>query len=276
MVFNPKEALAKEMAVEEPDLNLAYAALLLAAHLTGNFDVDSYLARLDHMAQAIRARVPAAAEQERLATLNEFLFEEFGFRGNAQDYYNPNNSFLNKVLELKTGIPISLSVVYLELGWRLGLPLWGAGLPGHFMVGYGPPAEALYVDVFNRGQTLNEADCFTLAHVPASRQQAFKQEFLRPVTKKALLYRMLLNLKLIYAGLENWAAAYKTVDLMLTIRPNEPGELRDRGLLAYRLKRLQAAISDLTEYLFRAPDSPDAARIKQQLRAMEEEYLRLN
>jgi regulator of sirC expression with transglutaminase-like and TPR domain len=272
-----KDTFAQEVTQEEDQINLARAALLISTYLNQTFDARRYLALLDDMAESARPAVLAAPDdREIIEALNHYLFEELKFQGNVQDYYNPVNSFLNQVLDSKRGIPISLSAVYMETGWRLKLPLWGVGLPWHFVVGYGPPASPIYIDVFNQGKILSEQDCLSLARVPSARYSSFKQQFLKPVAKTAILYRMLLNLKHIYIRLEDWDAAYKTVDLMLVVRPDMSHEYRDRGLLAYRLKRLQEAMFDLKHYLFLVPNSPDEAQLKQQIETIEQELLRLN
>jgi regulator of sirC expression with transglutaminase-like and TPR domain len=216
-----KDTFAQEVTQEEDQINLARAALLISTYLNQTFDARRYLALLDDMAESARPAVLAAPDdREIIEALNHYLFEELKFQGNVQDYYNPVNSFLNQVLDSKRGIPISLSAVYMETGWRLKLPLWGVGLPWHFVVGYGPPASPIYIDVFNQGKILS--------------------------------------------------------DLMLVVRPDMSHEYRDRGLLAYRLKRLQEAMFDLKHYLFLVPNSPDEAQLKQQIETIEQELLRLN
>jgi regulator of sirC expression with transglutaminase-like and TPR domain len=272
-----KETFERELAKKEEQLNLAYANLLFSEYLTEPFDSATYLSLLDDMADQIwQVVAETATGREAVERLNQHLFEDLKFRGNASDYYNANNSFLHQVLELRTGIPISLSLVYLEIGWRLGLPVWGVGLPGHFIVAYGEPAEPLFIDVFNRGRLLSEDDCMNLARVSSSSRAQFKKRFLRPVGKKAMLYRMLLNLKQIYVKNEDWKPAYNTVDLMLAVAPDQTTELRDRGLIGYRLEQLQQATFDLQRYLFLNPHTPDAAWLKQRLEEMEQELLRLN
>ncbi len=272
-----KKAFSRELAKSEEDLNLAYANLLFSEYLTEAFDTAHYLSLLDEIADSVwRSVAESSADRETVDRLNQYLFEDLNFGGNSRNYYSANNSFLHKVLELRTGIPISLSLVYLEVGWRLGLPVWGVGLPGHFMVGYGEPVTPIYIDVFNRGRILNENDCINMVRVSSSSRQRFKERFLKPVSKRAMLYRMLLNLKQIFVKAEDWRSAFKTVDLMLVVSPDQPTDLRDRGLIGYRLKRLQSATFDLQRFLFLAPNTPDAAWLKQRLEEMEEELLRLN
>jgi regulator of sirC expression with transglutaminase-like and TPR domain len=169
-----------------------------------------------------------------------------------------------------------LSLVYLEICWRLGLPVWGVNLPKHFVVGYGLPGDSFYIDVFNQGRILTEDDCLALCQTPPSNRLAVEKEFSEPATKKTILFRMLSVLKQIYVAMENWEAAYNTVDLMFIVQPDQITELRDRGLLAYRLNHLHEAISDLERYLFLAPRNSDARWVDRQLEMMEEKLLRLN
>jgi regulator of sirC expression with transglutaminase-like and TPR domain len=272
-----KEAFACELAKQETQLDLAQAALLLSEYLTQPFDCSAYLARLDQMAEETRSVVAGAITPlQQIEALNNYIFGQLNFLGNSGNYYLPDNSFLNRVLDTKTGIPISLSVIYLEVGRRLALPLWGIGMPGHFIVGGGSRSKPIYIDVFNRGALLSEDECLAICHVSPTERQAFRERYLQPSHKKAILFRMLLNLKQIYVRRESWLEAYKTVDLMLLVYPTQLEELRDRGLLAYRLGRLQEAIFDLNRYLFLRPTGQDIEWLAERVEKMEEKLMRLN
>jgi regulator of sirC expression with transglutaminase-like and TPR domain len=278
MPSTAKEAFNRELAKSDPQINLARAALLMSEHLNRMSHLeDYYLALLDDMAEALQPTMRRAkTAPEQVKALTHFLFAELGFHGNGDNYYDPNNSFLDKVLDRRAGIPISLSVICLEIGWRLGLPLAGLGLPGHFIVGYGVPDAPIYFDAFNGGTILTEDDCLALCRVPFSERRTFREQFLIPASKKAILFRMLLNLKQIYLRQENWEEAYRTIDLMLAIQPDQMGELRDRGVVAYRLNRLREATFDFQRYLFLNPDAADANWLKQHLEMIEERLSRLN
>jgi regulator of sirC expression with transglutaminase-like and TPR domain len=272
-----RESFAKEVARDDSGMNLAYAALLISEYLTHAADIAAYLAILDELAARAQPAVQAAkTDVDIVEALNQFLFNKLNFAGNSGNYYHPDNSFLNKVLDQRTGIPISLSVIYLEIGLRLGLPLWGIGMPRHFIVGYGTQTRPIYIDVFDQGRILNEDDCLAICHVAPADRLAFKHDYLKPTPNRAIIFRMLLNLKQIYVTWEDWTNAYKTVDLMVLTRPAEITEVRDRGLLAYRLDRLQDAIFDIKRYLFLASDSVDAGWLENRLEAMEERLNRLN
>lgn len=277
-LFQAKDKFAKEIARDETELNLARAALLLAGHITQSGETPTYyLNLLDDMARAVQLAVDSASTPlAALERLNHYLFTELGFYGNREDYYNPNNSFLNQVLDLRTGIPISLSVIYLEIGWRLGLSLQGIGMPGHFIVSYKLPDDAIYVDVFNGGRILSEDDCLALSTALVTNRALFRQNYLLPVSKKAILFRMLMNLKQIYLQHEAWEPAHRTLDLMLLVRPDQSDEFRDRGLVALRLQRWQEADFDIRRYLFLTPNAPDLVELKQHLDIIEEHLSRLN
>ena len=278
MAMTAKEAFAAEVKKKEAQLSLAEAALLMAEHLTGPINRSLYRHLLRDMANTIRPKMAAAgSDRGRIEMFNHYLFEELRFVGNSDNYYHPHNSFLNVVLDQRRGIPITLSLVYLEIGWRLGLPLVGLGFPGHFMVGYDiDRADPLVIDVFEAGQILTLTDCLARFELPETDLILFKQDYIKSASKRAILLRMLLNLKRIYVTLNDWEAGYKTVDLMIKIEPDAATEIRDRGLIAYRLDRLQEAIYDIRHYLFLAPDSPDAGWLRQHLRQMEERLGRLN
>lgn len=272
-----KAAFAQEVEQDEYALNLAQAALLMSQYLTQPFDSSIYLMALDEIADCVRPKIDAARSNvEIVSILRRYMFEELKFTGNMKSYYHPHNSFLNKVLDVRYGIPISLSVVYLELCWRLGLPAFGIGLPGHFIVGYGLPSNPLYIDVFNEGKILREEDCMKLCQMAQPDSSSFRRDYLQPTSKTAILFRMLMNLRHIYLGLENWEAAYHTIDLMLTIHPDMTDVLRDRGLLAYRLERFHDARFDLQQYLLMVPNDADTNWLENHLDNMDTKFLRLN
>ena len=276
MTANEKTAFLAQLAKDD-NLELAHAALLMAAYLDETVDPAVYLNRLSGMGAAGRPLVEAEVEVGgQIESLNRYFFQELGFHGNENDYYNPDNSFLNKVLDQRSGIPISLSVLYLELGWQFGLPLYGVGMPLHFIVGCRINDQPHFIDVFNQGNWLSEADCLDICQLPLSDLEPFRREHLQPVSKKAILFRMLLNLKQIYINQKVWDRAYKVVDLLLEIQPDQPSEIRDRGLIAYRLNHLQEAIFDIKHYLSYSPDQGEADWLREHVVKMEEKLLRSN
>jgi regulator of sirC expression with transglutaminase-like and TPR domain len=273
-----RDAFAKTITQNhDSQINLAYAALLFAEYLTQPIDSSYYLALLDEMAELAEAVVkPGGPDLRVIGAFNHYMFDQLKFLGNERDYYYPGNSFLNQVLDSKTGIPISLSAIYLEIGWRLGLPLWGVGMPRHFLVGYGLPHDPIYIDPFNQGKVLGEDDCLAICHVSPQDRLAFRSDFLQPATKKSILFRMLLNLKHIYIDQSCWEEAYKTVDLMLLVYPNHLNELKDKGLLAYRTERLHEAVFSLNRYLFLAPKNKESAWVEERVKVIDEKLMQLN
>ncbi len=267
--MSPEEARqAFAAAIDRSDeaIDLARAALYLAAEEYPALDVDAYVGRLDALAADV-AELPleTPAPLGRLLNLSAYLFAEQGFAGNARSYYDPRNSFLNEVLDRRTGIPITLCVVYLELGWRLGLPLAGVGMPGHFLVGYYPPYHVQYVDVFNQGRMLDRDDCVLMLRGMYGGGFVFQEEHLAPVDKRQILTRMLMNLKAIYSQRQDWDRALAVVERLLLLRPGHPLELRDRGLIQIRRGALRAAHADLERYLRLAPEADDRPAIRDQL-----------
>jgi len=215
------------------------------------------------MSEEIKRRVSHNSDPHSLIIeINRYLFTEEGFRGNEDDYYDPRNSFLNDVLDIKTGIPITLSVLYIEIASRLGLTLLGVGFPGHFIVKYSGMEGEILVDPFNKGRILSIKDCKEILDRIYGGRMQFHSEFLQPVTKKEILSRMLHNLKGIYLNSTNYLKALSIVDMILLIDPEAMDELRDRGLLYYNLECFTQALSDLETYLRHATKAEDAELIR--------------
>ena len=267
--MTPDEARARFAALaagEERDLDLARAALYVAAEEYSDLDVDAYVERLATMARDVAALpLETGAPLGRLLALNQYLFAEHGFIGNAYNYYDPRNSFLNEVLDRHTGIPITLSAIYLEIGWRLELPLAGVGMPSHFLVGYYADPEPRYVDVFGQGVLLTRDDCATRLRDTFGSGFVFRDEYLAPVSKRQILTRMLTNLKQVYGQREEWDRALAAAERTLLLNPDQPGELRDRGAIHLRRGALHAAQADLERYAQLAPQANDLPAVRDQL-----------
>ncbi len=247
----------------EAELPLAEAALLIAAEEYPQLHPGPYLRRLDLLAERVRDRLSdETAPLVLLQELSRVLFQEERFQGNAQDYYDPRNSFLNDVLDRRLGIPITLSVVYLEVGWRLGLPLVGVNFPGHFLVRYEGEAVRILVDPFQGGELRFEGDAQALLDRVYGGTVALVPEYLRPAGKKDILARILANLKGIYLNAHDDGRALAAVERLQLLRPGEPDELRDRGTILARLGRPGEAREELQRYLERAPGAADRRRIE--------------
>ncbi|HET9984069.1 MAG TPA: transglutaminase-like domain-containing protein [Longimicrobiales bacterium] len=254
---------AAMVAAPEAELDLAAAALLIAAEEYPQLGTGPYLRRLDLLAERTRDRL--ADETAPLVVLQELsrvLFVEEGFRGNTEAYYDPRNSFLNDVLDRRAGIPITLSVVYLEVGWRLGLPLAGVNFPGHFLVRYTGEALTLLVDPFQNGEIRFADQAQELLDRVYGGTVELRSEFLRPAGKRDILVRILANLKSIYLNTRDDARALAAVERILLVRPDALEEVRDRGMILARSGRLDEAVADLEHYLDAAPEAPDARRVR--------------
>lgn len=265
MTSPARERFTALVSGPEEDLDLAEAALLIAQEEQPDLDVARYLKRLDQLADAVRAALPPSpTPQDTLKCLNTHLFFREGLRGNTSEYYDPRNSFLNDVLDTKTGIPITLSVIYMEVGRRLGLALVGIGFPGHFLVRYSGPDGEQILDPFLGGASLSETQLAAkLRNMYGDNNPLAAQvsKLLTPATKKEILTRMLGNLKGVYLNKGDFERALGVIDRMLLIRPDAATEFRDRGAVQQRLGRMQGAVRDFKQYLELAPDAPDADRI---------------
>jgi regulator of sirC expression with transglutaminase-like and TPR domain len=221
-------------AVTGPEnrLDLGRAALLIASEEYPGLDILRYVARLEAMAAAVRPRVGTTDDpREKIDSLNTYLFEERGFRGNTQQYYDPRNSFLNDVIDRKLGIPITISVVYMEVGRRVEMPLQGVGMPGHFIVKYADAEEDIFIDPFNQGRVLSRQACAELIREMYSEPVPFQEAFLAPVTKKQIIARILMNLKAIYLHTTDHRKALSVVERLLLIQPDAEQEVKDRAAL---------------------------------------------
>ena len=247
-------------ALNGPGEAIASAALALAGVEYPGLDIEPYLQRLERMGEAAAARLHSRSGEQmdaRIATLNAYLFEELGFTGNREHYDDPRNSYLNEVLDRRTGIPISLSVVYLEVGRRAGLRLEGVNFPGHFLVRAPaePGVEDLIVDPFHSGALLSEIDCRQLLRQHLGDEAAFDPMLLATATRQQIVVRMLVNLKRLYVRMRSFPQARFVADLLLAVDPSALSELRDRGLLAYHMEDFAAALRDLEAYLRLMPRS---------------------
>lgn len=257
-------------------MDLAVAALLIARAENPDLDIQKYLDRLDRLAAEATA---AGAERDplrRLHRLREFLFEEQGFRGNAEEYYEPRNSFLNDVLDRRLGIPITLSLVLIEVGRRLGLAIHGIGLPAHFIAGFQADRCRVLLDPFNGGAILTPEGCQDVVSRVLGRPVELGEEHFAPVTKRQFLIRMLNNLKAIYFKQEAWEKALGISERLLLLDPDNHCETRDRGLVLVNLGELQRAALDWETYLRKSPESPDTDSVRSRLRRVRQALASLN
>lgn len=262
-----RSRFAAVIAAAEEQVDLAEGALLIAAEEYPRLNIKDYLDRIQHMAELVKERMGLELEPEKLIKeINRYLFDEEGFRGNSEDYYDPRNSFLNEVIDRQKGIPITLSILYMEIAWRLDLPLVGVGLPGHFIVKYEAADREILINPFHRGTLLSEEDCQRTLDRIYGGKIAFHRGLLTPVPKRLILTRMLNNLKGIYLERRDFPRALGVVERLLMIHPDSPTELRDRGLVYGEMKILSHAITDLQRYLEIAEEAEDREAIADRLR----------
>jgi regulator of sirC expression with transglutaminase-like and TPR domain len=266
MPSNTRERFAQLVASPEEDLNLAEAALLIAQEEQPELDIPAYLNRLDELAATVRARLPESpAFADIIQELNTLLFREEGLAGNQSDFGDPRNSFLNEVLDRKLGIPITLSVVYIEVGTRLGVPLVGVGFPGHFLVKYEDSQGETVLDPFMGGMILTQEQLEEKLRTMYGPQNPFLAQIprlLAPADKKDILIRMLRNLKQIYMQKEDTERALNVMERILLIAPDHPIEVRDRGAIHHRMGHQQLAVRDFRRYLELAPKAEDAKAVR--------------
>jgi len=261
----------------EGEVPLLDTALAIAMLEYPNLDRQAYRRRLDEWARTLRRRLPAdPGIEERLRALNQFLFTEQGFAGNLENYYDPRNSFINDVLDQRRGIPLTLSIVYIELGRRLGLPLEGVSFPGHFLVRLSMEDGALVLDPFNRGVSLSEEDLDRLLQDVASDRPDDLGRLLAAARKPEIVIRLLRNLKAVYQRDGQAEKALEIVNLILAIDPTQLPEYRDRGLILTELDCNRAAAADLDHYLTHYPADEDADAIRALIEELAEEPQRLH
>lgn len=266
MATDPYKAFRQAVDRPEENIDLGRAALTIALPDYPDLDVAAYLARIEDLAVEVARCAGVDADIYRsLAALNHVIFTEHGFRGNRDNYFDPKNSFLNQVLERKLGIPISLSVLYLEVGQRVGLNLAGVGFPGHFLVKYSGQSEEIVIDPFSGGEIRSRSDLDRMLREVFGRNVEFAQEFLAPVSKKQILKRMLTNLKAIYHKKNDMVKVLLVLDRLIILDPAAAEEVRDRGLLYLRLECFTQAREDLQTYLRLAPKAEDARAIREKV-----------
>ncbi len=268
---------AELVSRDEHGLELDRAALLIAAEEYPNLNVEESLSLLDQISEQARAQDDFFADPlTRIMRLSNFLFDELEFRGNAENYYDVRNSFLNDVITRRTGIPITLSVLMMEVGRRIGLRLFGVGMPGHFLVKYVDEEQEIFADPFHGGRIVDEDRCRQLIEQMYDGRMPFSLSFLHAVTKKQILSRMLQNLKGVYAKANDHYKLLGLIERALMINPDSAAEFRDRGSANFALRRYVEARRDFENYLRQLPEASDAARIKSLLAELRQRQAQLN
>jgi regulator of sirC expression with transglutaminase-like and TPR domain len=288
----PQERALREFAAmvvgEDSAINLALAALLIANLQYPGLDVAHYMAQLDSLADRARELLglpgtdtssPIPQGTDLLAVIeamNTVLFDQEHFQGDTEDYYNPSNSFLNDVLERHTGIPITLSLLYIEVGKRLGVHFDGIGLPYHFVVGCRLEQRRIFIDPFESGLLLSEEECRERVRQMIGEGGKIHAHWFEPISRKFLLVRMLNNLKHIYLDKEDYSRAVLMSDCILLLVPRSPLERRDRGIIHLHLKQYGRALHDLTAYTQLAPHAEDHDEILRQVKIIRQIMAMMN
>lgn len=273
------ERLRQIVSGPDEDISLAEAALLIAGHGYPDLNVAAYLSRIEELAYMLRLRIDEDDSiPERISALNQFLFGELKFAPASDDYYDPRNSFLNEVLERRTGIPITLSVIYMELGRKVGLPLQGVSFPGHFLVKCAVPEGAVVLDPYSGGISLGLPDLQKrLREVQGGEvSRAIVAELLVSASNKEIIVRLLRNLKAIYLREQKLDKALPIMNWIIATMPEQTPELRDRGMIYQELECPRAALTDFETYLQLSPGSDDAGDMRERIIELRKEVARLN
>jgi regulator of sirC expression with transglutaminase-like and TPR domain len=258
-----RRAFARSVHIGRRTIELDRVALIIAAEERPELDVAHYQRELDQIAERVGDELGDELDPYLIVgTLNRVLFKTLGFRGNLSEYYDPRNSRLDQVIERRLGIPITLSIVYLEVARRLQLPVVGVGFPGHFLISYQAGEDSLLVDCFRGGEIVLPGDYQARLDEIFEGKLRFRRAFLRPTSPRAVIARLLTNLKAIFWRLEDHRRALAVSERLILVNPNAAEEYRDRGLLHYCLHDAASALPDLEHYLTLAPKAPDAEGVR--------------
>lgn len=261
----------------DEEIDLVGAALLIAQMAYPRLNETYYRQYLNELTGRFRSRLN---ETDRpvamIEKLNRILFEEEEFRGNRRDYFDPDNSFINRVVDRKRGIPITLSLIYTEVGKKAGMNLSGISLPGHFITALSHESGRILIDPFNRGEILSEEECRAMVTRRLGEESAFDTRQLNPARPKEILIRMLRNLKAIYLQTHNDMNAFQMLHCILTLDPGSTAELRERGLLYEALGNTDRAVEDLERYLEHSPGPETERIIGSKIEKLKKKSTRLN
>ena len=268
-----------ERVVKSPEesFDLVRAAMLAAAEADPALDPDAELATLARWGDELASRIePGWNNLQKLARLRRYVYEDLRFRGDDKDYFSPENSLLHSVMRRRIGIPLTLSIVFLTLGWRIGMPLEGVGFPGHFLVRLTGEERDLLLDTFRHGMSVDHADCARMLEQITQGQVPFHESMLAPMTKRDMIARLLMNLKGACLKTRQDEIALLAVDRLLVIHPEDEEQVRDRGLLLYRLRRYHQALEELNRYLAHRPDASDREAVEHHVLSLREILASMN
>jgi regulator of sirC expression with transglutaminase-like and TPR domain len=286
------EPFSEQVRREDDKIELARACLQIAEDAYPGLDVDGYVGEIERFAKRLRARIPiGATPEERVIALNEFLFADLGFSGNVDNYYDPRNSYLNEVIDRRKGIPLTLSVLYIEIGRRIELPLAGVSFPGHFLVRLPMRGGTLVLDPFVGGAPQSPAELRERLKrvIPRAATEGWKDaargvavddlpldRFLEPASNRQILARLLRNLKGVYREKDKPERLLEVLNRMIIVAPDAAGERRDRGYVYHRLECWRPALQDLADYLQREPQAADQEEVRARVVELSQRCARLN
>lgn len=263
--------------LDNDEMQLATGALLIAQSEYPELDIEACLDQLDKMAATVRERIQGTTlPEQHIAELNRYLFEEKGFTGNIDNYYALGNNFLNIVLEKKTGIPITLGVVYIEVGRRAGLPLAGVNFPSHFLVKYRREHLDILLDVFENGRFMDDDRLRAKLQANFGENIPLERSMLAETTDKEILARILRNLTRAYTLLEQYDKALTTAECITWLLPEAAGDYRTLGYLYYKNHAYSESITAFETYLQLAGETPDTAAVEQNIQQLQKLLSRLN
>ena len=270
----------QRVAAAADTVSLAEGALLIAADEYQELDIDTYLGRIDELGAVLRRRLRSdISTTEALIALNRYVFDELGFSGNTADYYDPRNSYLNDVIERRLGIPITLAVLYIEIGRRIGLPLHGVSFPGHFLVKCVLREGAIILDPYARGASLGLEDLQQRLQAvvrEAELDPSLLRRMLASAAPRDIFVRMLRNLRAIHLSAGDRLKALGTSNRIIALMPGAADDYRDRADLYVELECFRAALEDFRSYLRLRPDAQDSEAVSRRIAELEPTVARLN
>jgi regulator of sirC expression with transglutaminase-like and TPR domain len=274
--MNKKSYFERLTRKQEHQVSLAEAALHIGDDLYPKLQVASYVDLLESWGSELKKKYAKSPDHVRIDAINDLLFGKMNFAGNTENYYDPKNSFLNEVIDRRKGIPISLSVIFLELAWRMGLQATGVDFPGHFLVRVMAEGRPMYIDAFHRGNIMTVDGCMTFLDEISGGTLQFQENFLASMNKRQILTRMLRNLKSIYLEQHDYSQILQVIDKLILLNPGVSEEIRDRGIVHYQMQAFKSALNDFQVFLSLEPEAQDADVIRQYLEILREYSSHLN
>lgn len=261
----------------QPDrrIDIVEGALLVASESYPGLSIEAYRRKLNEMAHAAKACINLdMSPREQVVRLNRFIFHDLGFQGNAENYYDPRNSFLNEVIDRRRGIPITLSIVYIEIARLVGMHVDGVSFPGHFLVKH-PGYPEIIVDAYH-GEILSQAQCEDKLKVIFGASVEWDPDFLSAASRREILIRLLTNLKHIHLQGSDHDAALECSERLLMLEPDSVSELRDRGLIYEQMGCCQAALSDLEQFVHYCPEHESTGEINERIMSLQRQVSSLH